>query len=640
MDSVFINSVGWTLIHSLWELTALAGLFYLVLRILRNHTPQIRYYVSLLFMMISVSITCTTFILMYSKVLPASSLAEIPAMADWQMMFLVQPQEISGFWASINHFIQSSIPSLTYMYMIGVILLMLRMGINFWGLHLLKKDSLPMDWEQWDFAEDLLIKMKLSKKIHIRSSSQVQMPVVIGAFQPVILVPLAMLSDTSPHLLKAVIAHELAHIQRHDFLINILQSVVETLFFYHPAVWYFSCMVRRERELCCDQRAVEAGCDREDLARALSEVGAFHQNQQLSLQFGGSSDDLLNRVKYLLGFKPSFHFVPDHSIWYYGSLMGVFLLFSIGKNQFFPGEDSFGHLSMIVETVDTFPEKTSEKSKTVESDKETDLFTIQRDTIDLPDDVKAGQRSVFADTTVHVFRTDTIPEHRKTVVIQSDGKMKVIVDGEDVFVFDQGKMKKWRDSLQMQHFEKEYFMPDRKILDSLMAQWKFDNDIRAKTLNSYGPFLDSLRQNLSEFGALKEAFTFHIPDSLPSFNFHQGDYFDRDSLFVGRMKLLKGNLKLDSLFSFRDDQFSHIDSLIHKRNLSRIFSGHLDSLLSGFYNPMMMQDRLSELNVKSEELQQLSREIHEKEKELMELRREQQRKYREELRKRKEEGEK
>src|SRR5699024_12491801 len=94
----------------------------------------------------------------------------------------------------------------------------------------------------------------------------------------------------------------------------------------------------------------------------------------------------------------------------------------------------------------------------------------------------------------------------------------------------------------------------------------------------------------------------------PSFNFHQGDYFDRDSLFVGRMKLLKGNLKLDSLFSFHDDQFSHIDSLVHKRNLSKIFSGHLDSLLSGFYNPMMMQDRLSELNVKSEELQQLSRE--------------------------------
>src|SRR5699024_5246890 len=177
MDSVFINSVGWTLIHSLWELTALAGLFYLVLRILRNHTPQIRYYVSLLFMMISVSITCTTFILMYRKLLPASSLAEIPAMTDWQILFLVQPHAIPSFWASINHFIQSSIPSLTYMYMIGVILLMLRMGINFCGLHLLKKDSLPMDWEQWDFAEDLLIKMKLSKKIHIRSSSQVQMPV-------------------------------------------------------------------------------------------------------------------------------------------------------------------------------------------------------------------------------------------------------------------------------------------------------------------------------------------------------------------------------------------------------------------------------------------------------------------------------
>src|SRR5690606_40568030 len=115
------------------------------------------------------------------------------------------------------------------------------------------------------------------------SSVRVHMPMVIGTIQPVIIIPAAFLTNTSPALLKAVIAHELAHIQRHDFLINIIQTVVETLFFYHPAVWYFSYMARREREFCCDHRAVEAGCDRESLARALSEVGELHRNKSLSI---------------------------------------------------------------------------------------------------------------------------------------------------------------------------------------------------------------------------------------------------------------------------------------------------------------------------------------------------------------------
>src|SRR5690606_41399215 len=116
---------------------------------------------------------------------------------------------------------------------------------------------------------------------------------------------------------------------------------------------YFSDMARREREFCCDHRAGEAGCDRESLARALSEVGELHRNKSLSMALGGSTNDLLNRVKYLLGMKPVFRYVPDHSVWYYGSLMGIFLLFSIGKSQFFHGEGPYFSLP---QDTDTIPE--------------------------------------------------------------------------------------------------------------------------------------------------------------------------------------------------------------------------------------------------------------------------------------------
>ena len=94
------------------------------------------------------------------------------------------------------------------------------------------------------------------RSVRLLESARVSVPIVVGWIKPTLLVPAAVLGGLAPSELEAVLAHELAHIRRHDYLVNLLQSAVETLLFYHPGVWWVSHVVRVEREHCCDDLAV------------------------------------------------------------------------------------------------------------------------------------------------------------------------------------------------------------------------------------------------------------------------------------------------------------------------------------------------------------------------------------------------
>lgn len=629
-SSAYINSLGWTLIHSIWQLTLLAVIFYFIMVALKDRKPGYRYRISLLFMVISVSVTSLTFILMYRKFAavpdPVTALTMVPFWFPEQSVVTTVT-----WWQSILNFLQANVTSLTYMYMVGVGMLLARMGINFWSLHRIKAHSSVIGVDRLDFLEGLIKQMNLPRNVSIRSSVRVQMPMVIGAFQPVVLIPLSLLTNTSPHILKAVISHELAHVERHDFLINIVQTVVETLFFYHPAVWYFSYMTRREREFCCDQRAVEAGCQREDLARALSEIGEMQKSHTLSMALGGKSNDLLDRIKYLLGFKPSLRYVPDHSIWYYGSLLGLFLLFSIGKNQFFPEIQNPEQKLPAIFITDTIPQDPQRVGHVV-TIKKRDSMVLPGKATFIPNRHSAGQMHEDGDTVISIVRSDTIPGNNKTIIVQSNGHMKVIIEGEDTIVVNGNKMRIMRDSLRLLGLRIRENMADHHFLDSLQSQLKQGRHAYASAmrlsrahLDSIRVNLDSIHLNLSGLRADADAFKMYLPDSFPHFAFTipSPPAMDMDSLWDHLN--IKGNFKngfgLDSLFTHG------------------AFSISSDSLFFDFNGPLM-NGKYADVQVRSRELQELSKEIRAKERELHELRREQQQKYRQELQEMKKEQQK
>ena len=138
----------------------------------------------------------------------------------------------------------------------------------------------------------------VSRPVRLAASVLAEVPSVVGWLRPVVVVPVSAFAGMTTWQMEAVLAHELAHIRRHDYLVNLLQSAVETLLFYHPATWWVSKQVREERERCCDDVAVALCGDAAGYVRALAELEAMRAAPALALSATGGS--LLGRARRLI----------------------------------------------------------------------------------------------------------------------------------------------------------------------------------------------------------------------------------------------------------------------------------------------------------------------------------------------------
>jgi hypothetical protein len=148
-------------------------------------------------------------------------------------------------------------------------------------------------------AQRVAGRLALERIVRVLESSVVSVPMLVGWMKPVVLLPAAALARLAPAQIEALLAHELSHVRRHDYLVNLLQAVVETLLFYHPAVWWLSRQVRREREHCCDDLAIGVCGDPLVYATALSELAAMSAGPRLAL--AATDGSLLDRVRRILG---------------------------------------------------------------------------------------------------------------------------------------------------------------------------------------------------------------------------------------------------------------------------------------------------------------------------------------------------
>jgi Tol biopolymer transport system component len=147
-------------------------------------------------------------------------------------------------------------------------------------------------------------RLAVTRPVRLLISSLVQVPTVIGWLRPVILLPASALTGLAPAQLEAILAHELAHIRRRDYLVNLFQILVETFLFYHPAVWWVSNRLREEREHCCDDLVVGLGGSPLVYVKALTrlaEIGPELPNPALA----GTGGKLLTRIRRLSGLAPA-----------------------------------------------------------------------------------------------------------------------------------------------------------------------------------------------------------------------------------------------------------------------------------------------------------------------------------------------
>ena len=292
----FVQALAWTLVHFLWQGAAIGIVALALMR--SSRLPWTRYAIGVgalaamliapvvtLLVQLSVSIVADAEVSLASALAPTGGVT-LPSVAT----------EAGGALAS-------GVPDIMFAAIVGVWLA----GVGVFGLRLAggwlvarrvaRQAVRPAAAEIQRLALAVGERLGVRRAVAVLESSLVAVPVMVGWLKPVIVLPAAALAGLTPDQLESLIAHELAHVRRHDFLVNLLQSIVEALLFYHPAVWWVSRRVRMERERCCDDVTVGV-CDRLVYAEALKELAAMASPR---FALAATDGDLLSRIRRVLG---------------------------------------------------------------------------------------------------------------------------------------------------------------------------------------------------------------------------------------------------------------------------------------------------------------------------------------------------
>src|SRR5262249_14885539 len=310
-----VIALGWALIHFMWQGTLVALLLAGLLKVSPRGASRARYAAACIAMLLMSMLPLTTVAIKLStagnltdgspSLITAHSVSKLITAEIETPVATIQP-DISRVppqpWPSVRAAsIFSLLPWTIRLWLLGVVFFSLRLICGWLYTERLRTRGVRLLEGQWQQAlERLCFQLRVTRPIRLLESTLVGVPTAIGWLRPIILLPVSSLAGLSPQQLEAIIAHELAHIRRHDYLINLLQALIETLLFYHPAVWWVSGQIRQEREYCCDDLAVAVCGDPYIYARALFEMEQIRAaGPQLAVAANGGL--LMNRIERLVG---------------------------------------------------------------------------------------------------------------------------------------------------------------------------------------------------------------------------------------------------------------------------------------------------------------------------------------------------
>jgi beta-lactamase regulating signal transducer with metallopeptidase domain len=302
------QAIGWSLLHSLWQ----GALIYLLLLILFRVFPamhsRVKHLCSVMALMLLLIWTVNTGISQWQLLQPLAVHVTTGAQdAATAYIIEVSPPQ-SGYTrviAGAYPFLTPAMPYVTLLYCLGILAMLFRLGTGFAHLHQLRsRDVVIPDERLLSMLHHLQLQLGMVQEVTVRLSAHVLIPMVIGVMRPMILLPVTIADDLGPSGLEAILLHELAHISRADFLINLFQSIVETLLFFNPFAWRISASIRREREHCCDDLVVAHIGQPLTYARALVSLAGRRQDvPSMALGATGERPLLFNRIKRIIEMK-------------------------------------------------------------------------------------------------------------------------------------------------------------------------------------------------------------------------------------------------------------------------------------------------------------------------------------------------
>lgn len=299
----WINALGWTVLHSFWQ----AALIALIVGVLLYRMPQQpswrRYWVAHIGWFSIIVCAVITFLTYYHPQGNSGPEMITRLTPEGEVTTLASPSFLGSYLHILDDYFNQHLPLIVSLWALGMLFFLLRFlgGLIFLQhLRSYKVQGLSAEWEAK--VKEISRQLGLKRPVQLLESALVKVPMVIGWMKPAILLPIGALNALSPQQVEAILAHELAHIKRHDYLLNIIRSLVEVLFYFNPAVWWLSAQIRTEREHCCDDMALEVCGDSLSYVRALVALQELSQRPGISLAmtFVRSKPELLNRVRRIL----------------------------------------------------------------------------------------------------------------------------------------------------------------------------------------------------------------------------------------------------------------------------------------------------------------------------------------------------
>jgi beta-lactamase regulating signal transducer with metallopeptidase domain len=310
----YAEALGWTLLHFVWQ-GLLVGLgAFAARRALSRRSSELRYTAGCAALAVLVLLPVLTLWRLAGAVaVPAPAAAAAAAILEARTLAVPAlpvatraeaPEALPApAWKLLlAERVRPILPWLVAAWLAGVALLSVRLAGG-WSVarSLRTRDVWPVGAEWDERLRALCAELRVSRPVTLLESAWVQVPTVAGWLRPAILLPASALSGLSVGQLEAILAHELGHIRRHDYLVNLLQAMLETVLFYHPAVWWISGWVREERELCCDDLAVGVCGDPLGYAHALADLESLREEAAPQLVMAADGGVLLHRIRRLLG---------------------------------------------------------------------------------------------------------------------------------------------------------------------------------------------------------------------------------------------------------------------------------------------------------------------------------------------------
>jgi GWxTD domain-containing protein len=286
------KALGWTLVHFVWEGAAIALALGAALCVVRS--SRARYAaacLAMLGMLAGFGLTCAH--LMPRRQIGAATIGapRILHDSDEQWLGAKRPTQL---------FAEDFLPWLVPLWIAGVVVFELRTLASWIAAHRLRGRGVCCAPELWQRRLARLgASLRLSRPVTLLESCLAEVPVVVGLVRPVILMPVGLLAGLPPGQIESILLHELAHIRRYDYLVNLLQTSVEGLLFYHPAMWWVSGVIRAERENCCDDVVVATRGDAHEYASALATL-EHHRCAAREAALAATGGSLVKRIRRLL----------------------------------------------------------------------------------------------------------------------------------------------------------------------------------------------------------------------------------------------------------------------------------------------------------------------------------------------------